>query len=495
MDLSEASRQGDLETIRTLLDAGADIRYVNPHGCTVMIDVMYGRSILEDEQLIPVLHLLIERGAELNTVTDYGESALSVTSRVGRFDAVGLLLEAGADPAPLQWSPLHEAVALGSLNDVQRLIELGDDLSARDRWNRTPWLLSLQARDLAKAELLLAAGADPGDCGRCGKTPLMLAVEGDDPEMLAWLLAKGIDPNATDEFGGTALIAAAENGSAECVRLLLAAGADVLRASNTDTPIGSAANLEIARMLVRAGADIADVNADVRDEITKRKRAESVDCSPEEYHAAKHRVFGNANPQLMNFPFWRAMVACGQTAYGARTKFEPDVYGEAVWCFDRYGKSFTELPDGRVVEIGGEHEDYYDQDFCIYNDVIVHHGDGTFDIFGYPKTVFPPTDFHTATLAGRWIYIIGSAGYSGERKFGTTPVYRLSIDTLAIEAVETSGDAPGWITRHKAKLVGNRIEVAGGKLNGFSEGKETYEDNPGAFALDLGTMAWARVTQ
>ena len=58
MDLSEAANDGDLETIRALLDAGAEIRYVRPHGSTVMIDVMGGR-ILRDKQLIPVLRLLI----------------------------------------------------------------------------------------------------------------------------------------------------------------------------------------------------------------------------------------------------------------------------------------------------------------------------------------------------------------------------------------------------------------------------------------------------
>ena len=42
-----------------------------------------------------------------------------------------------------------------------------------------------------------------------------------------------------------------------------------------------------------------------------------------------------------------------------------------VWCFSRFGTSLTELPDGRFVQIGGEHEDFYDPDFCIYNDVTV----------------------------------------------------------------------------------------------------------------------------
>lgn len=493
MELSEAASDGDLETIRTLLDSGAKIRYVKPHGYTVMIDVMHGRDILEDQQLIPVVRLLIERGADLNAVSDYGESALSVASRVARFDAVGLLLEAGADHAPLEWSLLHRAVALGSFEDVRERIELGDDLSARDRWNRTPWLLSLQTHDVAKAELLLTSGADLNNLGRCGKTPLMLAIDVHDSAMLHWLLEKGVDHNVTDEFGGTALIEAARNGDVECVRLLLDAGANALIASDTSTPIRSAGNLEVARMLVRAGADIADVDDSVRDELTKRPRKDLIDSSSEDYHAAKHRIFGIANPQLMNLPFWQAMVACGKGGYSARSQFESeDFHGSAIWCFDRYGKSFTEMPDGRVIEIAGEHEDYYDQDFCIYNDVIVHRGDGTFDIYGYPKDVFSPTDFHTATLVGNEIYIIGNLGYHGERRFGSTQVYRLDTETLAMESVETTGSQPGWIHSHRAKLVGNAIEVTGGKVCLAVDGKECIEDNDSRFVLDLGTMMWSQ---
>jgi hypothetical protein len=41
--------------------------------------------------------------------------------------------------------------------------------------------------------------------------------------------------------------------------------------------------------------------------------------------------------------------------------------------------SLTLLPDGRAIQIGGEHEDYYDPDFCIYNDVFVHEPDRSID--------------------------------------------------------------------------------------------------------------------
>lgn len=62
-------------------------------------------------------------------------------------------------------------------------------------------------------------------------------------------------------------------------------------------------------------------------------------------------------------------------------------------------------------------------------------------------------------------------GYRGERHFGTTSAYRLEIDSLAIEPVETSGDAPGWISRHKARLVKYGIVVTGGNVGGIAATK------------------------
>jgi hypothetical protein len=111
----------------------------------------------------------------------------------------------------------------------------------------------------------------------------------------------------------------------------------------------------------------------------------------------------------------------------------------------RFGQSITCLPDGRVVQIGGEHEDYYDPDFCIYNDVFVHGSEGSIAIFGYPEAVFPPTDFHTATLVDGAIYLIDSLGYVGTRRYGQTPVHRLDVGTYRMERQDASGEQPGWI--------------------------------------------------
>ena len=161
--------------------------------------------------------------------------------------------------------------------------------------------------------------------------------------------------------------------------------------------------------------------------------------------------------------------------------------------FPTIRESINELPDGRIIEIAGEHEDSYDPEFCIYNDVTVHHADGSFDIYGYPKEIFPPTDCHTATLVGRYIYLIGSIGYRGERRYGDTPVYRLDIESFEIEELKTSGEKPGWIHGHKATLSGESdIRIVGGRVCVLGEGKEQTSDNRCEYSLNLGSLQWRK---
>ena len=314
------------------------------------------------------------------------------------------------------------------------------------------------------------------------------------PEMLAWLIGEGAELDAADDSKNSSLILAAQAGSAECVRLLLKAGANP-RLTNEygDTAMSSASTVDVVRQLQDVGEDLGEASTEMKRELTGLSGYKCIDCSPEEYRAGKTPQAGNANPQLMEVPFWRAMVRVGCSAYEARSQFGgTHELNEPVWCFSRFGCSFTELPDGRFVHIGGEHEDHYDPDFCIYNDVIVHSSPDEFSVYGYPKEVFQPTDFHSATFIDGYIYIVGCLGYHGTRVFGTTPVYRLSCEDWSIEAVPTSGDSPGWIHEHSARLTESGILViSGGKVAFDKNGEETHEELKGEYSLNLSTMTWS----
>jgi len=110
--------RGRSEIVATLIEAGADIRYLR-NGYDILIDAVHGRDVFSDPRLLDLLRLLVARGARTDTVTGHEESVLRVLSRIGRFDAIRLLLQAGADESLLKWTSLMKTVALGTVAEVE----------------------------------------------------------------------------------------------------------------------------------------------------------------------------------------------------------------------------------------------------------------------------------------------------------------------------------------------------------------------------------------
>jgi hypothetical protein len=255
----------------------------------------------------------------------------------------------------------------------------------------------------------------------------------------------------------------------------------------------------MVEQLMVAGEELSEIEPSLRRLFTNVAMPKEWELNATQYHADKYPRFGSLNPEEMQIPYWREMVKFRGGAYAARRQYQDtEAFSVgAVWCFQRFGQSITRLPDGRIIEIAGEHEDYYDPDFCIYNDVVVYDGQGDFKIYGYPEAVFPPTDFHTATQVDEWIYIIGNLGYGRDRRVGETPVYRLNCTTFAIEKVITHGESPGWISRHRAILCSTpevaEIHISGGKVWVVQQEKPTLIDNDAEYILDLNQCCWHRV--
>ncbi|KAH8600701.1 hypothetical protein B0O99DRAFT_286954 [Bisporella sp. PMI_857] len=189
----------------------------------------------------------------------------------------------------------------------------------------------------------------------------------------------------------------------------------------------------------------------------------------EEYETQfRAETYGTENPSIMDKHFWKHMVYIGDSAYSVRKDIMGDgLYGFDIdkptpgWCFNRFGQSSTKLPDGRRVMIGGEHEDFYDPDFFVYNDVVVcspgwqDHPDNI-TIYGYPKTVFLPTDFHSATYCPGYecIYIIGGLGYRSSPHKSDVQVYCLDLGDFGVSKVTTKGQIPkAPLSNHKAVFV------------------------------------------
>ena len=234
--------------------------------------------------------------------------------------------------------------------------------------------------------------------------------------------------------------------------------------------------------------------------------------------------FGRTNPERADIPLWlelmrefRPQFRIVRALFGTDRPegVEPDPLPETIlrargrfrrspsrpypafhpgWTFFRYGRSVTELPDGRLVLIAGEHEDWYDTEFYIYADVTVvtPDGEGQPQVahYIYPEADFPPTDFHTATLIDEAIWLIGGLGYSDPRRFGETQVLRLDLKDFSIHRVAVPGRRPGWINRHQATLHEGRIIICGGKIH---RDPKRYEDFKEVWAFDPAAPRWERI--
>lgn len=218
------------------------------------------------------------------------------------------------------------------------------------------------------------------------------------------------------------------------------------------------------------------------------------DFTPEEVlKLAKHRR-GTAHPENIDNPLWKWMICNNSEDYyltsqlyqhlGIENYYDCDesTGWRPDWHYYRFGRTRTRLPDGRLVCIGGQHEDWTDPDFCVYNDVIVFAASAQappledertiialpddITIYGYTRETFTPTDHHAAVLVGDYIYIVGRWGYREDRHEGVTPIYRLNTATFEIEPVESTGDNPGYIQGHHASYDPERdaIIVRGGNL-------------------------------
>lgn len=86
----QAVRRGDVETLRRLLTAGADINARDRHGQTALM-------IAAQDGQAGMVRFLVEHGAALNHTAKYRLSALMLAVIRGHADIVRTLVEAGAD--------------------------------------------------------------------------------------------------------------------------------------------------------------------------------------------------------------------------------------------------------------------------------------------------------------------------------------------------------------------------------------------------------------
>jgi cytohesin len=314
-----ACRLGDIDSVRILLKAGAQIdspdsgdetplfaavrwrhidmiRYLLAQGAqvnarrrsnseTALFEAVRNRSF-------DILSVLIQNGADINLASASGDTPLMVASMSndsemvqflgsngavfhspnqellfaashGNVEALRRALAAGATPNQSHEygiTPLMAAAQNGQTAAVKALIAAGASINAFDASHNTPLMYAIEGRRTDTVLALLDAGANP-ELKNLGQVTALdqAAIYLDDPEIVHRLIAHGLPVGAGDTISVTPLMNAASFGHIKTVKILLDAHVPVNLQSREGltalTHAAMAGNAAIVSLLLEAGAD------------------------------------------------------------------------------------------------------------------------------------------------------------------------------------------------------------------------------------------------
>jgi len=246
--MADAAMKQNREAVRSLLRQKADVNATQVDGTTAL----HWAVRLDD---LDTADLLIRAGAKVSAANRDGATPLQLAALNGNAAMIEKLVKAGADPnAPLSASgdtALMLAARTGTTDAIKVLVETGANVNAKESWGGTTPLMSAVAeRRPAAVRMLIERGADVGARSNFVAAANGRGFEGRTPSAPR-------PGQAVEEFASgwlTPLMFAAREGDLESARLLVTAGADVnaIAADGKDA-LGLAVfngNYELASFLV-----------------------------------------------------------------------------------------------------------------------------------------------------------------------------------------------------------------------------------------------------
>ncbi len=300
-----AARQGDLESARILVDAGADVNQTTRYGWTPLLTATQNRHY-------KLASYLLEQGANPNIANKGGWNPLYIATDnrnieggdypvrapdMDHLEFIKILLDRGANVnARICGAESTPAQCKGDSTETRTIFTM--------QWlyedGATPFLRAAQSGDVALMRLLLAHGADPKITTTNGDTALMVAAgigwvegvtyewsEAETLDAVKLCLDLGFDPNVRDNEGRTPLHGAAHKGRNSVVQLLVDRGGrlDIHDDGGRDTISGSMFGhtwlpIEYAQGLVRVGVQSALAHPDTEALIQKLMEQRGMSIPP-----------------------------------------------------------------------------------------------------------------------------------------------------------------------------------------------------------------------
>ncbi len=258
-EVADAAMRGDREAVRAALARKADVNAAQIDGSTAL-----HWAVERDD--VELADLLLRAGARVEAVTREGVAPLRLAAINGSARMIDRLLKGGADPNAGLTSngdtALMMAARTGKVDAIRVLAESGANVNAKETWGgTTPLMWAVSEGHAAAASTLIQAGADVNAQSHFVAAANGRGFEGRTP------LTNSAAAKVVDFASGwlTSLMLAAREGHIELARLLVAAGADVNAVGGDGkTALALAVfngNYEVASFLVDSKADVNQADA------------------------------------------------------------------------------------------------------------------------------------------------------------------------------------------------------------------------------------------
>lgn len=290
--LKEAARSGHLETVKTLVAAGAR---VNPYGSDE------NSALLEaaENGHTKVVEFLLTKGAEVSAGTRFKGTPLLAAADMKHLKVMRVLVEHGADVNDAQSLhyfgarlevaspvviPIEVAAEAGDVDLVRLMLDKGARITGKNNLGTLALMVAVRNGHTDMVDLLHERGVrltlsqlahlhqfkelfrrietltDVNETSGDEPPPLVTVAKAGDLQLVEYLLKRGADINGQGNTRGTALMNVAGLKDLAIAKLLLDRGADVnAKTAGGDTALMCAAgkgNVDLVKLLFDKGATV-----------------------------------------------------------------------------------------------------------------------------------------------------------------------------------------------------------------------------------------------